>query len=98
MRCLAVLDRIRDRSQAGPQEQHLQDNSTAFQPETQTETIGLSDTTVAPLAVDPTLQMFFEDTSWENDLFQGLNGFPATDEVDLFDNAQMIPDANELTN
>lgn len=45
----------------------------------------MADTSLAPLAVDPTLQVFFEDTSWENDLFEGLNGFPSTDEVDLFD-------------
>ncbi|KAL4808291.1 fungal-specific transcription factor domain-containing protein [Aspergillus unguis] len=74
MRCLAVLDRIRDR---------YQESANPVLP-AQAEHTDIPDST-APLAVDPTLQMFFEDSSWENELFTGLNGFPATDEVDLFD-------------
>lgn len=82
MRCLAVLDRIRDRSPPGQPAQIRE-----YDPGYQTQEPGgeMADTSLAPLAVDPTLQVFFEDTSWENDLFEGLNGFPSTDEVDLFD-------------
>ncbi|KAL4965061.1 uncharacterized protein BDV14DRAFT_200327 [Aspergillus stella-maris] len=84
MRCLAVLDRIRGRSPGQPQ---LRDYEPSYQPQAQdlVANAEVSDTALAPLAIDPSLQMFFEDTSWENDLFQGLNGFPGTDEVDLFD-------------
>ncbi|BCS24456.1 uncharacterized protein APUU_40900A [Aspergillus puulaauensis] len=81
MRCLAVLDRIRDRSPPG-QPAQIREYDPAYQTQEPGE---MADTSLAPLAVDPTLQMFFEDTSWENDLFEGLNGFPSTDEVDLFD-------------
>lgn len=39
----------------------------------------------APLAIDPTLQMFFNDSAWDNDIFEGLSGFPGTGEVESFD-------------
>lgn len=39
----------------------------------------------AALAVDPTLQMFFEDTFWDINIFEGLNGFPSTGEVGPFE-------------
>ncbi|KAL4821870.1 fungal-specific transcription factor domain-containing protein [Aspergillus spinulosporus] len=92
LRCLAVLDRIRDRFPRELSQEELEGQSqrprahtggTACQGDP-LET-GIADASVAPLAVDPTLQMFFEDTSWENDLFEGLNGFPGIDEVDLSD-------------
>ncbi|KAL4993447.1 hypothetical protein BDV10DRAFT_26471 [Aspergillus recurvatus] len=93
LRCLAVLDRIRDRSpgqsaQAGlegqPEQLRGYAGRTAYQTDPVAET-EIEDTSLAPLAIDPTLQMFFDNTSWEHDLFEGLNGFPGTDEVDLFD-------------
>ncbi|KAL3470011.1 fungal-specific transcription factor domain-containing protein [Aspergillus californicus] len=87
-RCLAVLDRITARSR--PQEPqpsmnsqaHTQPHQVYTNPEIIPET---GDTSMGPLAIDPTLQVFFENTSWENDLFEGLHGFPGTNEVDLFD-------------
>ena len=39
----------------------------------------------AILPVDPSLQMFFDATSWNKDIFEGLQGFPITDEVESFD-------------
>ncbi|KAL4982902.1 hypothetical protein BDW68DRAFT_45626 [Aspergillus falconensis] len=93
LRCVAVLDRITDRppgqsAQAGleGQPEQLRDyaGSTAYQADPVAET-EIGDTILAPLTIDPTLQMFFENTSWEHDLFEEVNGFPGTDEVDLFD-------------
>jgi transcriptional regulatory protein GAL4 len=37
------------------------------------------------LAVDPTLQMLFENTLWDKDVFQGLHGFSSTGEGEAFD-------------
>ncbi|KAL4908300.1 hypothetical protein BDW74DRAFT_166070 [Aspergillus multicolor] len=103
LRCLAVLDRIRDRSPGQPtQHGRLGDLGSVYP--TQTEHVAHAeseDTAVAPLAIDPTLQMFFEDTSWESTLFEGLNGFPGTDEVDVFgfvpaNTEQTMPAASDL--
>jgi transcriptional regulatory protein GAL4 len=100
MRCLAVLDRIRDRSprelaqaELEGQPQRLRAHAGAAYQSDPLEA-GIADASVAPLTVDPTLQMFFEDTSWENDLFEGLNGFPGTDEVDL---SESIPGSSGST-
>jgi transcriptional regulatory protein GAL4 len=37
------------------------------------------------LAVDPALQMLFENTLWDKDIFEGLNGFPSTGVGEAFD-------------
>jgi transcriptional regulatory protein GAL4 len=77
-RCLAVLDRIRDRSQSS--RANCQPSSMDLEPVPDN-----ADMQSVPLAVDPTLQMFFEDTAWDKDIFEGLNGFPSTGEVEAFD-------------
>lgn len=38
----------------------------------------------ALLAIDPTPRMFFNDSAWDNDIFERLGGFPGTGEVELF--------------
>jgi hypothetical protein len=84
MRCLAVLDRIRERSLSS------QEIST-LQPSCQTGPLQFEDLAESPgmrpalLAIDPTLQMFFNDSAWDNDIFKGLSGFPGTGEVEPFD-------------
>lgn len=84
MRCIAVLDRIKDRSQPSqaitPSGPSRCPDSSQLQPAT-----GTSDDYSAPLAIDPTLQMLFEDSQWGNNLFEGLTGFPSTGEVEPFD-------------
>lgn len=93
-RCLAVLERIRDQSQ---QPQHfytppsVERPNTAFnasQAQTQPvmETV---DTNTASFAVDPALQILLQDSEWNNDIFEGLQGFPITDEIETFD--YMLP-------
>ncbi|KAE8153138.1 fungal-specific transcription factor domain-containing protein [Aspergillus avenaceus] len=79
-RCLAVLDRIRNQSQleraASTELANLQTDFSHLHT--------IPEERPAPLAVDPTLQMFFEDSTWDNDIFEGLNGFPGTGELDTF--------------
>jgi transcriptional regulatory protein GAL4 len=80
-RCLAVLNRLRDRQQGQPES--MSDGTRSY---CQVDLLqGDAEIPPASLAVDPTLQMFFEDPSWGNDLFHGLRGFPSTDEVGIFD-------------
>ncbi|KAJ5123213.1 hypothetical protein N7448_009310 [Penicillium atrosanguineum] len=84
MRCLAVLDRIRDRSQSSQSDPTSQGNC---QPEYK-NLEPMSDNgeaQSAASAVDPTLQLLFEDTVWDKDIFEGLDGFPSTGEAEAFD-------------
>lgn len=82
-RCLAVLNRLRDHIQQQGQPSAISDGTQSnYQVDLQQEDAGMPS---ASLAVDPTLQMYFEDPSWGNDLFHGLRGFPSTDEVGVFD-------------
>ncbi|KAI9930017.1 hypothetical protein MW887_011827 [Aspergillus wentii] len=82
-RCLAVLDRIRDQSQPS------QPASTPVPPDpdsAQLQTIPGDPGMHSPtFAIDPALQIFFQDTTWDNDIFEGLQGFPSTDEIESFD-------------
>ncbi|PWY69029.1 hypothetical protein BO94DRAFT_590608 [Aspergillus sclerotioniger CBS 115572] len=84
-RCLEVLDRIRDQSQATPTpgaEASAMYDADAAQLPTIHDAAGMRQ---AMLPVDPSLQMFFDATSWNKDIFEGLQGFPITDEVESFD-------------
>lgn len=88
-RCLEVLERI------GDQLQPLEHSSTTAPldaqvdyppvPLQQDDVPADFDIPSALMAVDPTLQMLFEDTSWDKGLFEGLNGFPSTGEGEAFD-------------
>lgn len=80
-RCLAVLNRIRHHIQQ-PGQSVSDGNRSTYRVNLLQEDPG---TLSAALAVDPTLQTFFEDPSWGNDLFHGLRGFPSTDEIGSFD-------------
>ncbi|KAJ5997832.1 hypothetical protein N7522_009492 [Penicillium canescens] len=87
-RCLEVLERISDQPQHAQHHSSLASESQANrQPEiVQHETVpGDVEVPSTMLAVDPTLQMLFEDTLWDKDLFQGLDGFPSTGEGEAFD-------------
>lgn len=84
MRCLAVLDRIRDRSQSSQETP----TSHANCPPGSLESKAIpnnAEIQSAQIAIDPTLQMFFEDTTWDKEIFEGLNGFPSTGEVEAFE-------------
>ncbi|CAG7918954.1 unnamed protein product [Penicillium olsonii] len=89
-RCLEVLERISDRLQPLDQSSTPAPGPEAqvdYQPVTlqQNEVPAGFDVPPALMTVDPTLQMLFEDTSWDKDLFEGLNGFPSTGEGEAFD-------------
>ncbi|KAJ5579747.1 uncharacterized protein N7459_005732 [Penicillium hispanicum] len=75
-RCLAVLDRIRNHSQ--PSRETSASSASPANPPTDFSQRHTTSERPAPLAVDPTLQMFFEDSTWDHGIFQGLNGFPGT--------------------
>ncbi|KAL1848745.1 hypothetical protein Plec18170_007756, partial [Paecilomyces lecythidis] len=89
-RCLAVLDRIRDQSQQSqpttsttPVERTTVDfNLDNTQVQSTSENVGLHPTS---FEIDPTLQVLFQDTSWNHDIFEGLQGFPIIDEPEVFD-------------
>jgi transcriptional regulatory protein GAL4 len=82
-RCLAVLNRLRDHFQQQGQPSAISDGTRSnYQVNLLQEDAEIPS---ASLAVDPILQMFFEDPSWGNDLFHGLRGFPSTDEVGAFE-------------
>jgi transcriptional regulatory protein GAL4 len=89
-RCLEVLERISDQPQHA-QAQHPSSLVSELQINRQPESIlqeaapGDVEIPSTILAVDPTLQMLFEDTPWDKDLFQGLHGFPSTGEGEAFD-------------
>lgn len=92
-RCLEVLDRIRDRSQ---QSQPLSTPVRESQENDEPHVTQIQENTgmySAALAVDPSLQMFLDDISWHENIFEGLQGFPITEEIGSFD---YIP-ANSLT-
>ncbi|KAL2869904.1 Zn(II)2Cys6 transcription factor [Aspergillus lucknowensis] len=81
-RCLSVLDRIQKRTESGGPE----GPQAEYQPGAVNESSGgIAHPT--HLAIDPTLHMLFEDATWESDLFEGLHGFPGTDEMNFFDYA-----------
>ncbi|KAE8411187.1 fungal-specific transcription factor domain-containing protein [Aspergillus pseudocaelatus] len=89
-RCLAVLERIRDQSERSQQSSLtpsrtrpnaiVQADHTQLQPVLPTQ-----DANQTSFAIDPALQILFQDTAWNNDIFEGLQGFPITDEVEVFD-------------
>ncbi|OJI82765.1 hypothetical protein ASPTUDRAFT_76389 [Aspergillus tubingensis CBS 134.48] len=84
-RCLEVLDRIMYQSQT---------TSTAVGEPSSTSVPGTAQlpmeynstgTRLDTLAVDPSLQMLFDATSFDMDIFEGLEGFPNTNEIESFD-------------
>ncbi|PYH90235.1 hypothetical protein BO71DRAFT_422438 [Aspergillus ellipticus CBS 707.79] len=81
--CLEVLDRIKAQSQP------LSTSAAGSTVDVDHDLAAthLMDEGARPgtLAVDPSLQMFFDATSWNRDLFEGLEGFPITNEVESFD-------------
>ncbi|GAD99798.1 hypothetical protein AOR_1_2318174 [Paecilomyces variotii No. 5] len=90
-RCLAVLDRIQDQSQpttlatsVGRTIADFNLDNTQVQPIS--ENVGLHPTS---FEIDPALQVLFQDTSWNHDIFEGLQGFPIIDEPEVFD--YMLP-------
>ncbi|KAF7628814.1 fungal-specific transcription factor domain-containing protein [Aspergillus flavus] len=95
-RCLAVLERIRDQSERSQQSSltpsatrpnaSVHADHTLLHPAPEIE-----DTIPTTFAIDPALQILFQDTAWNNDIFEGLQGFPITDEAEAFD--YMPPDA-----
>lgn len=89
-RCLAVLDRIRDKSQPShesPLNHSMASSNTKFDPDhTQVQPVlEPVDTNPTSFAIDPALQILFQDTTWNSDIFEGLEGFPITEEVEAFD-------------
>ncbi|OJJ77713.1 hypothetical protein ASPBRDRAFT_112951 [Aspergillus brasiliensis CBS 101740] len=98
-RCLEVLDRIMYQSQATPHavgeaSSSTHDPGTAQLPMEYDNTGTRLDT----LAVDPSLQMLFDATSFDMDIFEGLEGFPNTNEVESFDyvsGAALVTDSAE---
>ena len=76
-RCLEVLDRIREQFQS------TQPLSTPVAEPPALDSVPESGDMHLP--VDPSLQMFFDANSWNKDIFEGLQGFPITDEVEAFD-------------
>lgn len=87
-RCLEVLDRIKDRSQPPQPWSTPTDPKMDSHPDTtqlQTSMPENADMNSTAFAIDPALQIFFQGSSWDNDIFEGLQGFPGTDEVESFD-------------
>lgn len=76
-RCLEVLDRIRERFQS------TQPTSTPLAEPPALDSVPENGDMHLP--VDPSLQMFFDANSWNKGIFEGLQGFPITDEVESFD-------------
>jgi len=101
-RCLEVLNRIRDRSQpAQCLATDVANPGLNSNPDTTQRPTTLENTDAHPtnFTVDPSLRILFQDTSWNNDIFEGLQGFPGTNEVGLFDyipensfDARVLPD------
>lgn len=101
-KCLEVLNRIRDRYQPAQHlPTHVADPGLSSHPDTMQQPTALENTDVhsTNFAIDPSLQILFQGTSWNNDIFEGLQGFPGTNEVGLFDHipensfdAHVIPD------
>lgn len=89
-RCLAVLDRIRDKPQPSldpPLDHSMENSNTNFNPDhSRPQRVPESvDTNPTSFPLDPALQTIFQDTAWNNDIFEGLEGFPITEEVGAFD-------------
>ena len=76
-RCLEVLDRIRERFQS------TQPTSTPLAEPPALDSVPENGDMHLP--IDPSLQMFFDANSWKKGIFEGLHGFPITDEVESFD-------------
>lgn len=93
-RCLAVLERIRDQSQ---QSQHFYTPPSMERPTTASNTsqaqiqpvLETVDTNTASFAIDPALKILLQDAEWNSNIFEGLQGFPITDELETFD--YMLP-------
>lgn len=47
------------------------------------------DTNTASFAIDPALKILLQDAEWNGNIFEGLQGFPITDELETFD--YMLP-------
>ncbi|GLA29962.1 hypothetical protein AnigIFM63326_008156 [Aspergillus niger] len=85
-RCLEVLDRIMYQSQATPPAVGEVSSTTNVPGTTQLPVdYDNAGTRLDTLAVDPSLQMLFDATSFDMDIFEGLEGFPNTNEVEPFD-------------
>ncbi|OKL59756.1 hypothetical protein UA08_04500 [Talaromyces atroroseus] len=89
-RCLAVLDRIRDQSQ---QSHESTSTPSVAMPAANFNLDNLhtqhdlenDDMHPTSFEIDPSLQILFRDTSWNGDLFEGLEGFPIIAEPEVFD-------------
>lgn len=85
-RCLEVLDRIMYQSQSTPPAVGEVSSTTNVPGTTQLPVdYDNAGTRLDTLAVDPSLQMLFDATSFDMDIFEGLEGFPNTNEVESFD-------------
>ncbi|KAE8356860.1 fungal-specific transcription factor domain-containing protein [Aspergillus coremiiformis] len=85
-RCLEVLERLHDHWQARPSPLPLSPLMTGALPGvTSSPTSTFPDVPPSAVAADPALQIFFEHTSFQMDPFEGLEGFPSTQELDFFD-------------
>ncbi|PWY78358.1 hypothetical protein BO70DRAFT_430256 [Aspergillus heteromorphus CBS 117.55] len=90
-RCLEVLERIKVRSELGVEDPVARSPTGVDVDVAPGQDLGNGGdgdgvgTRLGTLAVDPSLQMFFDDSSWNKDIFEGLEGFPITDEVESFD-------------
>ncbi|KAL4882743.1 fungal-specific transcription factor domain-containing protein [Aspergillus karnatakaensis] len=76
-RCLKVLDRIW---------QHSQTAQSTSPPVATLDVDSGQQSSGEACAVDPALQIFLRDSTWDNSIFEGLNGFPSTVEANPFDN------------
>ncbi|KNG90644.1 hypothetical protein ANOM_001311 [Aspergillus nomiae NRRL 13137] len=86
-RCLEVLERIKQRCQSRQLSSLPVSTSTRGAPPNFTSITRntLPDLQPATFAADPALQIFLENTSLEADPFEGIDGFPGTQELELFD-------------
>lgn len=85
-RCLEVLERIKRTSQQEPSREPTGPTSALDRlPDFNTATIDPDAQPAATSAADPALQIFFQNTSLETDPFEGIGGFPSTQELEIFD-------------
>ncbi|KAB8259419.1 fungal-specific transcription factor domain-containing protein [Aspergillus pseudonomiae] len=86
-RCLEVLERIKHYCQSRqPSSLPVTTSATGALPNITSITGNtLPDLQPATFAADPALQIFLENTSLETDPFEGIEGFPGTQELELFD-------------
>ncbi|KAE8372500.1 fungal-specific transcription factor domain-containing protein [Aspergillus bertholletiae] len=87
-RCLEVLERIKHHCQSRhePSSLPVSTSATGVLPNfTSMAENTLPDVQPAAFAADPALQIFLENTSLEADPFEGIEGFPGTQELELFD-------------